>query len=348
MFYLGIDVSKAKLDCLLLDMSSSKRKSKTVPNSTEGVRTLLAWLDKQQAGAAHVIMEPTGVYHEQAALALSDAGLKLSLVNPAQLRNFAQGLGMKNKTDAADSAVLARYGATQNPALWQPPPACVRELRALLARRDAVADDLQREKNRAEKAAATETPALVQQSIDQATAFLGQELDKLQQAIDQHIDRHPDLRDKRALLLSIPGVGGRVSDHLTALLASRDARHFASWFGLTPKEYSSGGSRYLGRISKRGDRYLRMLLTHGALGFARGQRRPGGRPAAGWPATLGAGGAGARQSQQGCLCTGQQARAHLLCNAARWRALYGNGDAHEEKNGAQRVCDAGLNHATCL
>src|SRR3981081_4396766 len=49
----------------------------------------------------------------------------------------------------------------------------------------------------------------------------------------------------------------------------RDARHFASWFGLTPKEHSSGGTRHLGRISKRGDRYLRMLLTHGARSVLR-------------------------------------------------------------------------------
>src|SRR5438067_2609289 len=49
----------------------------------------------------------------------------------------------------------------------------------------------------------------------------------------------------------------------------RDARHFASWFGLTPKEHSSGSSRHLGRISKRGDRYLRTLLTHGARAVLR-------------------------------------------------------------------------------
>ncbi len=49
----------------------------------------------------------------------------------------------------------------------------------------------------------------------------------------------------------------------------RDARHFASWFGLTPKEYASGSSRHLGRLSKRGDRYLRMLLTHGARAVLR-------------------------------------------------------------------------------
>jgi len=49
----------------------------------------------------------------------------------------------------------------------------------------------------------------------------------------------------------------------------KDARHFASWFGLTPREFSSGNSRVLGRISKQGDRYLRMLLTHGARAVLR-------------------------------------------------------------------------------
>ena len=49
----------------------------------------------------------------------------------------------------------------------------------------------------------------------------------------------------------------------------KEARHFASWFGLTPREFSSGNTRTLGRISKRGDRYLRMLLTHGARSVLR-------------------------------------------------------------------------------
>jgi transposase len=61
-------------------------------------------------------MEPTGVYHERAALALTDGGLTLSLVNPVRLRQFAQGIGMRTKTDAADSAVPAQYGAAQKAA----------------------------------------------------------------------------------------------------------------------------------------------------------------------------------------------------------------------------------------
>ncbi len=77
-----------------------------------------------------------------------------------------------------------------------------------------------------------------------------------------------------ATLLSIPGVGLLTATAMVAATSGevshfRDARHFASWFGLTPKEHSSGSTRHLGRISKRGDRYLRMLLTHGARALLR-------------------------------------------------------------------------------
>jgi len=60
----------------------------------------------------------------------------------------------------------------------------------------------------------------------------------------------------------------------------KDARHFAAWFGLTPKEHSSGNTRKLGRISKRGDAYVRMLLTHGArsLIYAAATKAKTGRP----------------------------------------------------------------------
>ena len=164
MFYLGIDVSKEKLDCALLDAATGKVKAKVVANTAIGFGKLLEWLQKHDAVGPHIIMEPTGVYHERAAFFLSDSGLTISFVNPAQIRKFAQGIGVKTKTDKADSQVLARYGNTQKPSAWQPPSASARTLKALLARRDAVADDLQRERNRQEKLVATETPEPVLQS----------------------------------------------------------------------------------------------------------------------------------------------------------------------------------------
>lgn len=88
-----------------------------------------------------------------------------------------------------------------------------------------------------------------------------------------------------ATLLSVPGVGLLTATAMVAATSGevaqyKDARHFASWFGLTPKEHSSGQHRRLGRISKRGDAYLRMLLTHGARSVihAATMRRRAGRP----------------------------------------------------------------------
>jgi transposase len=67
---------------------------------------------------------------------------------------------------------------------------------------------------------------------------------------------------------SIPGIGLMIATALVAFVGDAQrfpsGRHFASYLGLTPREFSSGLRRRLGRISKRGDAYIRMLLVHGA------------------------------------------------------------------------------------
>jgi len=266
MFTLGTDVAKAKLDCVLFDPATQKRKSKTVKNTKDGLLALLEWLrtGKYELTQVHVIMEPTSTYHELAATTLHEAGCPVSLVNPAKLRSYARSVGSLTKTDAADAAVLARYGAAEKPRLWQPPPPSARVLRALLARRDAVAGDLQRERNRMEKVAASETPETVQKSLQDGIEFLTKQLNALQKEITDHIDSDPDLRVKRDLLLTIPGVGDRVSEHMTALLASytfNTAEQLAAYLGLVPVEWQSGSS-IKGRphLSKAGPAHLRKLL----------------------------------------------------------------------------------------
>lgn len=82
-------------------------------------------------------------------------------------------------------------------------------------------------------------------------------------------------------LLTIPGIGIITATALYAFVGSVDrfpsARHLASYLGLTPREYSSGSRRRLGRISKRGDTYLRTLLIHGARAVL-ARARQGTRP----------------------------------------------------------------------
>lgn len=76
-----------------------------------------------------------------------------------------------------------------------------------------------------------------------------------------------------ALLMSVPGIGVLTATALVAYVGDvrrfRSGRHFAAYLGLTPREHSSGLSRRIGRISKRGNRYLRMLLIHGARSVLR-------------------------------------------------------------------------------
>lgn len=271
MRYLGMDVAKAKLDCLLLNEDGDKGKSKSVANSRSGVVDLLAWIGKQHISPAelHVIMEGTGVYHEQAALALADAGVTVSIVNPAQVKDFGRGLAVRTKTDGMDSYVLARYGALLKPAAWTPPAPEARMLQALLARRDAIAQDLQRERNRQEKADATDTPMLIRQSLSDSIEFLSKQLAQLQQDIDRHIDRHPGLKDDLALLQSIPAVGPQVGNNMLAVMHSHDfgsAEQLAAYLGLVPVERQSGSS-VMGRakLSKAGPARIRAVLYMAAV-----------------------------------------------------------------------------------
>jgi transposase len=272
MFFIGIDVSKAKLDCcLLLDVANLKRRAKVIANTPKGVVDLLAWCAKQQVPVheLHAILEGTGVYHEQAALALADAGATVSIVNPAQVKDFGRSLGVRTKNDGVDSVVLARYGALLQPRPWTPPAQEARVLQALLSRRGAVAQDLQRERNRLEKADATDTPALIRQSLGESIDFLEKQFAKLQQDIDDHINKHTNLKKDRELLISIPAVGQQVGNHLLSVMHNhhfQSAEQLAAYLGLVPVERQSGTSIHgRPRLSKAGPASVRAVLYMAAI-----------------------------------------------------------------------------------
>lgn len=276
MFYIGIDVSKAKLDCsLLMDVTNNKRRSKVVINSKTGISDLLVWTNKQHAtnDQLHAVLEGTGVYHEQAAQALHDVGVRVSIVNPAQVRNFAFGLAIRNKTDDMDSFVLARYGALVQPEIWIPPSQEARTLQALLKRREAIAQDLIRENNRLEKVDSTDTPSVCRQSITDSVEFLKAQLAKIQKNIDDHTNSHTNFKEDLELLRSVPAVGPQVSNHLLAIIHTHrfdDADKLTAYLGLVPVQRQSGSS-ILGRshISKAGPPQIRAILYMAAVSAIR-------------------------------------------------------------------------------
>jgi len=201
---LGLDIAKDKVDCALL--RRGKVKSKVVSNTPEGFAVLTTWLQKHDVHELHACCEATGVYWELIATHLFEAGYTISVINPAQIHAFGQSLLQRNKTDGLDAALIAQYCAQQHPPAWQPPPVEVRALQAMVRDLQALQDMHRAESNRLLVAHAS-----VQPRIQRHIEWLELEIKRLACEIDQHIDRHPDLKSRRALLESVPGIGKRVS-----------------------------------------------------------------------------------------------------------------------------------------
>jgi len=260
----GIDVSKKKLDVALL--VNGKIKSKVIENTAEGHKALLEWLGKAKVSLpdVHVCMEATGVYYEPVALALHDAGVKVSVVNPGCIKGFGYGENIRNKNDATDAGLIARYCVAMKPERWAPPPLEQRQLRAWTVRIQALKEMQQQEENRLEAHEVTgmdEVAAHVQQHV----AWLKTEIAKLNKDIDDHIDRHPDLKHDAELIKSIPGIGSvtvaRILGHVGNVRRFKNAKAFAAFLGVTPKQRTSGTSiRGRTMISRTGNNELRAAL----------------------------------------------------------------------------------------
>lgn len=267
-FWLGIDVSKKKLDVALLD-ERGKSKQRVFDNDAAGFAQLGHWLKARGACAAdtRVCMEATGPYSEACATGLSDAGWVVAVVNPARVKGFAQSQLLRNETDRADATLLARFGAQMAPEPWHPAPTHVRELRALVDRLQVLKDMQQQELNRLEAHAGN--PVLTA-SIHDHVAWLQRCAAELQRQIDDHINGHPQLRQDAELINSIPGIGQVTTPKVLAFLGDvrrfKNAKALAAFIGVTPRLKESGSSvRGRSMLSRVGHIQIRTALYMPAL-----------------------------------------------------------------------------------
>jgi transposase len=241
--FIGVDVSKAKLDVCLL-VGDQKVRSKVLANGVEGFTALLDWLHKHtsaQPSELHVCMESTGTYHEDLALYLHDRGIRVSVVNPMLVKRFAESEGLRVKTDPVDARVLAQFARQKQPAAWEAPSQAVRRLQALVSRLDALTAMKQMEESRLSVA-----HVAVQASHEAVLRGLGEQIEQVRQLIRQTIDDDPDLRRRAELLESIPGLGERTIPQLLAYIGRPErftsAKALAAYAGLAPWLRQSGTS----------------------------------------------------------------------------------------------------------
>lgn len=268
--FLGIDIAKKKFDVALY--VSGKYKHKSVANTPAGFEELSNWLHRNGADQVHACMEATGILWQALATYLHEAGHVVSVVNPARIKKFGESELSRTKTDKADSRLIARFCERMNPTAWQPEPSEIRTLQALGRRRDALVAMRTQELNRE-----TSTDPTVNSSIESVIAFLDQEIERVTRLIKDHIDNHPDLKRKRELLKSIPGVGDITAEVILSETNGfenfRRIEQVVAYMGLSPKEESSGTSvRGKATLCKIGSARLRRALYMPAL--VASQRNP--------------------------------------------------------------------------
>jgi transposase len=266
---LGIDVSKNTLDASM--SSCNKVLAKSFANSPDGWRHLLDWLIGQKIRRVHACLESTGLYSLGIACKLNEAGHVVSIVNPAQIRDFARTKLGRNKTDAVDASHIREYCELFKPAPWSPPSHAHRQLGELQTIRAGIVAGLTEWKNRKNSGMID----VVAQSLAGATiSHFTSQLGAVEKAIAQAIDNDTDLRRKRDLLLSISGVGETLASVVLAELPGpdvlRSSAEAVAYTGLNPRRHQSGTSiDRLTRISKIGNAVLRAALYMPAMSAMR-------------------------------------------------------------------------------
>ena len=265
--WIGLDIAKLTFEACLL-RNQGKPQHKNFANTPEGFAKLIRWVEYLAPEAIlHYCMEATGTYYETLAVFLAEGNHRVSVINPYRTRHAALASGSTNKTDPAEAKDLAEYCRKENPPLWRRAAAEVRTHIALLRRLQTLKDHLTQEQNRLGEPG---VEAQVQASLHNSIAFVQSEIAALLEQIDTHIKGHPNLKQDRDLLTSIPGVGELTAAWLMAELP--DIKQFscaeaaAAYAGLAPSPYTSGTSvKRLTHLSKKGNPRLRRALFMPAL-----------------------------------------------------------------------------------
>jgi transposase len=255
--YVGIDVSKDSLVVCLLPA----RQSRNFPQTTAGHVAAIAWLQNLPIG--RIVLEATGGYERPLMIALLDAQLPVSVVNPRQSHHAARTLDKLDKSDRSDAEVLAWMAEHVQSALTPRPREKQLALQDLVARRGQLVQLKTMETNRRQQA----HHATARASIDEVLRLLKREIARLERAIAKLIQADDQWRRQAQLLQSASGVGPATSHLLVAELPElgrANRAQIGALAGVAPRLDQSGkhdGRRYIqgGRASVRTALYMATL-----------------------------------------------------------------------------------------
>src|SRR5437763_993122 len=264
-FRVGIDVSAKTLDVAYRD-GKGRIERQTFENETAAHAALVRHLKKRASGKkVRVVLESTGVYGLDLALALDRAEFEVMVANPRATANFAKATMQRSKTDRLDCAMLLEFAEQMMFTQWQAPSQVKLQVRGISRRVHALMATIRDEKNRMHAANQVDGTTIVKRSIRETIKQLETQVRKLRATALELILSEPALKRCYELLLTVKGIGQISAISILAELAvvppDVTARQWVANPGLDPRQFESGTSIKLpSRISKRGNKYLRCAL----------------------------------------------------------------------------------------
>lgn len=274
--FVGIDVSKHKLDVCLLQTNDKKGNHQIFENNVKGIKSMLTWLHKQVSVTKEeylFCLEYTGVYTMPLCCYLNEQQYLFAMVPALEIQ---RSMGVKRgKSDKTDANVIARYAITKRDdiQLYQLPETQLLKLKALLAHRNRLV-----KARKVFHVAMTETSGFLDKQItlevNHQNKLLVTGLDKKIRQIEKHISElinsSEQMKKMYDLLISIPGIGPHIAACLIVytrcFTAFENSRKFACYSGIAPFEHQSGISiRGRSRVSHLANKTMKSLLNLAAL-----------------------------------------------------------------------------------
>jgi len=270
--YVGIDVAKSWLDLAVTTDGVRTIASKRVDNNPKGFKAALLWakthMRKQKASAVHFAVESTGIYSEGILEYLQDEDIRISMINPSQIKSFATSKLLRTRTDKIDASLIAVYLHAMKPKPTPKVPTELKQLKSLVRHLAYLTERRSEEKTYLESV----TDRDVMESTRKNIKHYDREIKKIEEKIKDHLDKNSGLRKKVELLKTIPGVA-----ETTARILLCELHHQGSYerisrkaqtahAGLAPMEKTSGSSvRRKPKLCKTGNARLRKSLYFPAI-----------------------------------------------------------------------------------
>lgn len=266
--YVGIDMAKHdSVSAIELEDCSVKLSHPKIKNTQRGFNQFKQWVNKQaskhETDSVHVGVESTGGYETPLVEWLrKHSDFMITVLNPVQVKRFAQSQLIRTKTDQVDARVIAHYMAIHKPKPTSFPSCEVKQLQALSRHLEHLTRKRADEMTYLGTVRNTEVKAMTRQTIKS----YDRQILKVEQRIKDHFDNNPELKSSKNLLMTIPGIGEiTAAIILSEMNGSLDPRQQVAHAGLAPQERQSGILKGKTKLCKTGNKRLRTALFYPTL-----------------------------------------------------------------------------------